>query len=36
MEREWVHSLGYESEMIMFMERESVLGSREKKTKGKR
>ena len=32
---ERVHSLGYENEVILFMERESVHGSRKKKTKGK-
>ena len=31
-----MHSLGYENEVIMFMERESVHGSREKKAKGKK
>ena len=31
-----MHSLGYESEMIIFMEGESVHGSRGKKAKGKR
>ena len=32
---ERVHSLRYENEVILFMERESMHGSRKKKTKGK-
>ena len=36
LEREWVHSLGYESEMIIFMERKLVIGSRKKARIGKK
>ena len=36
LEREWVHSLGYESEMIIFMERELVNGSRKMASIGKK